>query len=696
MVTVLTPVSSSQPTYSKTCARVEFPSLQLQCLYLLAGRLEEFSSQALSLLPVALRRKLLFHLPVVDIYERETDKIFMNGINPDDIWSTLLQERISFSNPDYLRRSLEFHHSAKDVYMSEVSLNLLTHEKCLCRYTNPLLSPRENKCLLIAYMLFGTPLECDATVTFSLLNKNSSLGMMWLTTQRHYSQQKVSRSPLVMLKTFLDTFKWYPKKLYLVDANLIDDIFQFGNARVLQTFLSRVETVHVEIDDYADYKFAASLRPLWLAMTSTQPMSLTTISLSACVTNLGDLMSKLTKIFFTEGPFEVDYDEINPFFKFSGFKRIELLGNDGGTRPHQHGYTGNLATHVYNFIPFLAFQHRLEALVVREFQNIVKVKDEERYGKSESTYGGFDAFYNYLPHLISMQSFKQLTIESCKVPCNTIITIISTFLSSPTSHCQSLQIIHCDIVTDSNETYSHAHPLIKPTGAPCVCGEFKSLSIRVNNPLLPIQWVFGYPNLHLKRLELTYEHHGPVDVQSQITSFQIGSIKELCCKFENVSKFSENEARAVYILLQLNSLSEVEVLKCHNTITIGLLSIMTKLFSPLKLIFLKRIKIKDFDVNKDDTFGKEKVQSFFNALFSIPKDQLAEFTLELENNGHDDAHCLHKQIVSSWNANSRGQKLKRLICHISHSRCSSHECIGTQLIYESMSTIAINAIIDVL
>lgn len=703
MVTVLTPMPSCQPTRSSTtCARVEFPSLQLQCLYLLVGRLEEYSSQALSLLPVALRRKLLLHLPVVDIYQREKDEVFMSGINSDDIWRALLQDRISFANPENLRKSLEFHLSAKDVYMSEVSLNLLTHEKYLCRYTFPLLEQRDHKCLLIAYMLFGTQLECDANhamLSLSSLNKNNSLGMTWLTTQRYYSKQKISSSPLSMVKTFLDIFKWYPKRLYLTDTNLIDHVFRFGNARILQSFLSQVETVCVDIDDYSDYKFAASLRPIWLAMASTQPMSLTSIILSACVTNLGDLMSNLMKIFFTEGPSEVDFDseEINPFFKFSGFKRIELLGNDGGTRPHEHGYTGNLATPVYNFIPFLAFQHRLETLVVQGFQNIVKVRDEERYGISESTYKGFDAFYNYLPYVISMHSFKSLHVESCKVPSNTIKSMISTFLSCPTTHCQSLRFIHCDIVTDSSETYAHAFPLIKPTRAPCVCGEFKSLSIRVNNPLLPIQWLFEYPSLQLKRLELTYEHHGSLDVQSQIISFQIGSIKELCCKFHNISKFSEIEAQAVYTLLQLTSLSEVEFLKCHNIITIGLLSIMTKLFSPLKLASLKQLKIKEFNMNRDDTFGKAKVQSFFDALFSIPKDQLAEFTLELEDIGHHDDHFLQKQIVSSWNANSRGQKIKRLTYLISN-RCASHEinkCIETP-IYEPLPTIAINVTIDVM
>ena len=48
--------------------------------------------------------------------------------------------------------------------------------------------------------------------------------------------------------------------------------------------------------------------------------------------------------------------------------------------------------------------------------------------------------------------------------------------------------------------------------------------------------------------------------------------------------------------------------------------------------------------------------SFFDALFSMPKQQLAEFTLELQ-----EVQDLNQQdIVSSWKGNSRGQKLKNL------------------------------------
>ena len=73
-----------------------FPSLQLQCLYSLVSRLNEYSTQTLSLLPVTLRKQLLRNLPVVDICRLEEDNsTFVNGFDSDDIWKELYEERIS-------------------------------------------------------------------------------------------------------------------------------------------------------------------------------------------------------------------------------------------------------------------------------------------------------------------------------------------------------------------------------------------------------------------------------------------------------------------------------------------------------------------------------------------------------------------------------------------------------------------------
>ena len=58
-------------------------------------------------------------------------------------------------------------------------------------------------------------------------------------------------------------------------------------------------------------------------------------------------------------------------------------------------------------------------------------------------------------------------------------------------------------------------------------------------------------------------------------------------------------------------------------------------------------------------------QSFFNVLFSIPKEQLSEFTLDLSENRFYFHH--EQDIVKAWKANARGQKLKK-ISYISRGR----------------------------
>ena len=66
---------------------MEVPSLQLQTLYSLAGRLEEYSTDTLSLLPTSLRRQLLLCLPTIDICQLEREPAFMNGIDSaEEVW----------------------------------------------------------------------------------------------------------------------------------------------------------------------------------------------------------------------------------------------------------------------------------------------------------------------------------------------------------------------------------------------------------------------------------------------------------------------------------------------------------------------------------------------------------------------------------------------------------------------------------
>ena len=72
------------------------PSLQLQCLYSVVGRLDEYGTQTLSHLPVSLRRQLILHLPVADICRLEEDQAFMSGLHLDTVRSKLQKSHFPY------------------------------------------------------------------------------------------------------------------------------------------------------------------------------------------------------------------------------------------------------------------------------------------------------------------------------------------------------------------------------------------------------------------------------------------------------------------------------------------------------------------------------------------------------------------------------------------------------------------------
>ena len=128
--------------------------------------------------------------------------------------------------------------------------------------------------------------------------------------------------------------------------------------------MSCIEYVHVEISDYEAISYPESLKSLWQAIATSVHSSLTAVSLSACITNLGDIIYTFLDGVFNEelenkesavklerstDSSDDEYDDKDfysaPSYKLTGLKRLELRGNDGGTNPSARGYTGYL-THV--------------------------------------------------------------------------------------------------------------------------------------------------------------------------------------------------------------------------------------------------------------------------------------------------------------------------------------------------------------
>ena len=69
------------------------PSLQNLCFLQVVRRLEDYPSGILALLPTSLRRKLLFHLPVVDVCHL-AKTCFVEGIDMEAFWGELFERHV--------------------------------------------------------------------------------------------------------------------------------------------------------------------------------------------------------------------------------------------------------------------------------------------------------------------------------------------------------------------------------------------------------------------------------------------------------------------------------------------------------------------------------------------------------------------------------------------------------------------------
>ena len=680
------------------------PSLELQCLYSLVGRLEEYSPKSLSLLPPPLRRQLLLRLPVADICRLENDPVFMSGLDPDAIWRGLLESRVSFGYHVSVRELTNRHLTAKDVYLTEVALCLLTSKWQWGRYTFP--DPgddNELKADLISYLLYGTRLECGDMQGMHLFMKKYSLGTTWLVPHRYLGDIAVVE-PSQMVKQFLEKFNWYPKRLDLNENYDVDEAFELSDDDVLPQYdilpqlMSRIQNISICIEDYTTCgcTYAETIQLLWEAVAKSS--SLSSVSLSGCVTNLGSLVSGMIDTLFhnaidkgrsneavnVESEEEFEHRTI---YKCSGLKTIEVLGNDAGTHPHEHRYGGYISGVIKELIPFLDYQVGLESLIIAGLLDIYRIEDcdDERYDEYVSDYSDFEAFYNYLPYIINKSSFKLLRLSDCKIPVNSLKSITSTFLSCATDHDQSLEFIDCEVVDKSSDTYSEAFPLVnEAANIPCVCGEFKSIRYCTDSSSFPLQWLFQYPKLRLKRLDLTYTGFQPVNLQS-FDSYPSGSIDTLCVKLGYLGHGDIDTSKfAVSKFLKFQFLSEIEVvtMNCFND---SMFSVLTDSFmQPHQLTSLKRLRLQDINSLSNIDF-----RPFFDALFSRPKEQLAEFTLELL-----EVESLNQQdIVSSWKSNSRGQKLMNFKFVI-RPRYYSSSGRNHIVLIEDLRSIAVNVTLE--
>ena len=99
-------------------------SLWWQVLLHIVGHLEEFSPEALALLPMSLRRWLFLNLPVADVCLLEGTSM-SNGLDMEQIWEELYKSRLLVVQQDTVGRMIKF--SWKEQYCYDLWICMFDH-----------------------------------------------------------------------------------------------------------------------------------------------------------------------------------------------------------------------------------------------------------------------------------------------------------------------------------------------------------------------------------------------------------------------------------------------------------------------------------------------------------------------------------------------------------------------------------------
>ena len=654
-------------------------SLQQQCLHFLAENLEDSSSETVSLLPAALRGRVLLSLPAVDVCRLEENEGLTKGVNLDDVWRALIQDRIiAPKGGEAYFVGLKEQPKPKDTYLNHVFRSILLDRYSLQilptqDYSDFIKMGKETEAMVIAYLLYGIRVE-NEELELRSFQKFTLFGLSWITPQR-YAKRLAQMELLPLISQFLQDCKWYPTQIHLDDGRKWNEILcdMFGSPNsIFKSLTSRVEEVTIDGDDYSNYEFARNTTPLWEALACSKLKCFKTLSITACVTILPDLIESLVEGLYCNNPPNADVEE-DLSCGYTDLKRITIIGHDEGTHPQERGVTAYFSSAMEDLAKILDNQNSLEVLVLEDFMNLVQSEDEERrdMGFSDSCHEGFEYFFNYLPSIIARPSLKSLRIASCLLPLNAVKSMVFTFLSKPTSCDQMLDLGDCSVVDECYDTLENRQ-LIKPIQSPCVCGSFKSLSLPLSGQLCSPDWILGYPNLRLKRLELDYKDTKFLSLYDSLKAHSQGSTQLVCVHFQSVP----HEAfKSIDNILYLPCVVEAGFTQCQEQKN-GPLSFLGRvLSSPTVPVSLRKLYFHQlqFIIGYVEFVAEDYLSevarpyytssapigifhTFFQALFSLPSQQLAEFTLEFSKTDFTLDHF--QALVTAWKTKAHGQKLK--------------------------------------
>ena len=164
----------------------------------------------------------------------------------------------------------------------------------------------------------------------------------------------------------------------------------------------------------------------------------------------------------------------------------------------------------------------------------------------------------------------------------------------------------------------------------------------------------------MKRLELNCKVETGSDFKQMYETIKGNSgssAQTFCVNFHNVH--NDRNVHGIEVV-SLPSVHELGFIRCRVGES-GLLGALVRgLSNSSHLVSLRKLQLSKL---YDGLSLSSEFRSLYGAIFSMPKQQLAEFTLDLSDNYFDSNH--HHGIIDIWKDKSDGQKLKRLI----YTRC---------------------------
>ena len=484
---------------------------------------------------------------------------------------------------------------------------------------------------------------------------------MWAVPKRFFHEAGSTRTAAKMLDRFLHRCRWYPTVVQLTE-----NLRYLGRLNVYFDLLPRVEEVYISSNVPNS---ALLMTSLLQAVVKAAKRSLKSVALAGYSS---DLYSLITVLFTT---LHGDETEVH-----NGLLKLEVI-----VTPMEGCYFTRLSWAMENLVQLISHQLLMESLVI---DNFVDLPSEQNimggWEVSHVSYKHFGFFYNFLPHFVSKPSFKSLRIIDCKVPSNSMESIIASFLSNASSHTQSLEFFGCCVLEKCLRTVprefrlqkSEEFGLYQVAEKRCVSGEHKSLSVPVGEPLFPLGWLADYPGLHLKKLDLQFIF--PEDEINQTAKFDATrealnlfgrSVDSACVTFLGGHQCQST----ISTVLESPYLTELRLVNVGDD---GILGAMTRAIARAQ-----SLRKLSFEIVGTSDFGSktpsETFTSFFAMLFSMPGEQLSNFVLELGTIGREKAAA----IVQAWRSHAHLCQKLRAVTYTSKSsrHCSDLRKIAVEV-----------------